>query len=237
MPEECLQIWRGAGEGGGARRQLLLCTQLVSCSFTSSSAPTALLSWWSLRNGSSLGLLEGDGHFPSTPVAGPTLPILQGQVGLAFFYLLFSSEWLVFHRYHALLLSGFALDYQNPFLVPVKPKKNPDERTRNTNRSYLSWMFRPKWKINFWGASRSLRRELSPTLSCRGINSDSVSVFLLSQLVILYLRKPTLNRFLSQRQLLLESAHGTWGLLVVGYCALYFGSNSCGASRWERLLF
>ena len=90
--------------------------------YSSSSAPSALLSWWSLRTGSSLALLAGDGHFPSTPVAGPTLPILQGQVGLAF-YLLFSSEWLVFHRYRALLLSGFTLDHQNPFLVPVKPKE------------------------------------------------------------------------------------------------------------------
>ena len=90
--------------------------------YSSSSAPTALLSWWSLRKGSSLALLAEDGHFPSTPVARPTLPILQGQVGLAF-YLLFSSEWLVFHRYRALLLSGFTLDYQNPYLVPVNPKK------------------------------------------------------------------------------------------------------------------
>lgn len=88
----------------------------------SSSASTALLSWCYLRKVSSLALLAVDGHFPSTPVAGPTLPILQGQVGLAF-YLLFSSEWLVFHSYHAFLLSGFTLDYQNPFLVPVKPKK------------------------------------------------------------------------------------------------------------------
>ena len=90
--------------------------------YSSSSAPTALLSWWSLRKGSSLGLLAGDGHFPSTHVSRPALPILQGQVGLAF-CLLFSSEWLVFHRYRALHLSGLTLDYQNPFLVPVNPKK------------------------------------------------------------------------------------------------------------------
>ena len=88
----------------------------------SPSAPTALLSWWSLQKGTSLALLAGDGHFPSTPVAGPSLPILQGQVVLAF-YLLFSSEWLIFHRYRAFLSSGFTLDYQNPFLVSVKPKK------------------------------------------------------------------------------------------------------------------
>ena len=90
--------------------------------YSSSSAPTALLSWWSLWKGSSLALLAGDGQFPNTPVARLTLPILQGQVGLAL-YLLFSSEGLGFHRYRALLLSGFTPDYQNPFLLPVKPKK------------------------------------------------------------------------------------------------------------------
>ena len=204
--------------------------------YSSSSAPTALLSWWSLRKGCSLALLAGDGHFTSTPVARPALPILQGQVGLAL-YLLFSSEWLDFHRSRALLLSGFTWIIKTLFLCQWSLRNSPNERTRNSNRSYLSWMFCPKWKIHFRGGSRSLRREVSPTLSCRGINSDSVSIVLLSQLVILYLIKPTLNRLLFQRQLLLESAHGTWGLLVVGYCPLYLGSNSCGASRWARLLF
>ena len=89
--------------------------------YSSSSAPTALLSWWSLGKGSSLALQQEMGT-PLYPCCRTNLtyPAGSGQPGLLSGVLC----WVVSISYiPCFALSGFTLDYQNPFLVPVKPTK------------------------------------------------------------------------------------------------------------------
>lgn len=129
--------------------------------------------------------------------------------------------------------SGLTLDYQNLLRVPMKPKKHFRRENQQLEQIIPILNVLSKMKNIYISEEPQDLQEVKfhRLLSCSRVRKHQLQFcvnFPSFPLVILCLRKVTLNPFLSERPLLLESTHGTCYLRLFG-CRLCLGSNRWGA--------